>query len=97
MCCYVGSSILCHRFVCQYFFLNYPSITRFYTYGHTLSLHEALPISLFDSLRVIKEGLTAEDTVIVNGMARVRAGAKVNPKRQDGAPGSSGQIGRAHV
>jgi hypothetical protein len=33
-------------------------------------------------LRVIKTGLTAEDKVIVNGMARVRAGQKVTPQAQ---------------
>src|SRR3546814_18529170 len=28
------------------FFVNNPSTTEIYTYGHTLSLHDALPISL---------------------------------------------------
>src|SRR3546814_4840029 len=28
-----------------FFFFNYPATTEFYTYCHTLSLHDALPIS----------------------------------------------------
>jgi RND family efflux transporter MFP subunit len=36
-------------------------------------------------LRVIKSGLAATDRVIVNGMARVRAGQKVNPQQPGGA------------
>src|SRR3546814_9262983 len=30
---------------CRFFFLNYTATTEIYTYGHTLSLHDALPIS----------------------------------------------------
>lgn len=47
------------------------------------------PGALIDGLRVIKEGLSAEDSVIVNGMARVRPGAKVTPQQQGGAPSSA--------
>ena len=36
-------------------------------------------------LRVIKKGLTPADRVIVNGMARVRAGQKVNPQQPGAA------------
>lgn len=36
-------------------------------------------------LRVIKQGLTATDRVIVNGMARARAGQKVNPQKAGAA------------
>ena len=36
--------------------------------------------SLDDGLRVIREGLKAEDHVIVNGLQRARVGAKVTPK-----------------
>jgi RND family efflux transporter MFP subunit len=46
--------------------------------------------TLVDGLRVIKDGLTAGDSVIVNGMARVRPGAKVAPQPQGSAPGKSG-------
>ena len=38
-----------------------------------------------DNLRVIKEGLTADDRVIVNGLMRARPGAKVAPQEQGGA------------
>jgi RND family efflux transporter MFP subunit len=37
-------------------------------------------------MRVIKKGLAAEDRVIVNGMARVRAGQKVNPQKPGETP-----------
>jgi RND family efflux transporter MFP subunit len=42
--------------------------------------------ALVDGLRVIKEGLAPDDKVIVNGMARVRPGAKVTPQKDDKAP-----------
>jgi RND family efflux transporter MFP subunit len=48
------------------------------------------PGALVDGLRVIKEGLAAGDTVIVNGVARVRPGARVNPQREGAAPSTSG-------
>jgi RND family efflux transporter MFP subunit len=47
------------------------------------------PGALVEGLRVIKEGLAAEDTVIVNGVARVRPGAKVNPQREGATPSTS--------
>jgi RND family efflux transporter MFP subunit len=47
------------------------------------------PGALVDGLRVIKDGLSAEDSVIVNGMARVRPGAKVTPQQQGPAPSSA--------
>ena len=34
-----------------------------------------------DGLRVIKAGLNPDDTVIVNGLMRVRPGAKVSPQQ----------------
>jgi len=43
---------------------------------------------LSDGLQVISEGLKPEDWVVVNGIQRVRDGAKVEPKRipMPGAP-----------
>jgi RND family efflux transporter MFP subunit len=43
---------------------------------------------LSDGLQVIQDGLKSEDLVIVNGIQRVRDGAKVDPKRvsMPGAP-----------
>ena len=38
------------------------------------------------NLRVIKSGLAADDKVIVNGLARVRAGQKVKAQEQRAAP-----------
>jgi multidrug efflux system membrane fusion protein len=50
------------------------------------------PGQLVGSLRVIKEGLTATDRVIVNGMARVRPGQPVNAQKPGaGPPPAAGQ------
>jgi membrane fusion protein, multidrug efflux system len=38
---------------------------------------------IIDGLRVIRDGLKPEDWVIVNGVQRVRAGAKVDPQQQE--------------
>ncbi len=43
-----------------------------------------------DGLRIIKDGIAAEDRVIVNGLMRVRPKQKVTPQEQ-GAPAASGQ------
>jgi membrane fusion protein, multidrug efflux system len=43
-----------------------------------------------EGLRVIKEGLTASDRVVVNGMARARPGAKVAPQ-EDKTPAPTAQ------
>jgi RND family efflux transporter MFP subunit len=37
-------------------------------------------------MRVIKDGLSADDSVVVNGLARLRPGVKVNPQEQSAAP-----------
>jgi membrane fusion protein, multidrug efflux system len=49
---------------------------------------------LNDGLQVILEGLKPEDWVIVNGIQRVRDGAKVDPKRvpMPGAPGEQSHL-----
>ena len=36
-----------------------------------------------DGYRVIREGLTGDETIIVNGLMRVRPGAKVKPEMID--------------
>jgi len=41
---------------------------------------------LDDGLRVISDGLTASDRVVVNGLMRVRPGIKVNAREQQNAP-----------
>jgi membrane fusion protein, multidrug efflux system len=48
---------------------------RFVTLGQVL-----------DNLRVIKDGLSADDRVVVNGLMRVRPGQKVTPEDQQAAP-----------
>ncbi|MBV9560667.1 MAG: efflux RND transporter periplasmic adaptor subunit [Bradyrhizobium sp.] len=53
---------------------------------------EARPVMLGpldDGLRVIREGLKAEDRVIVDGIQRARVGAKVTPHPVQGAGGKS--------
>jgi len=46
-----------------------------------------------DNLRVIKDGLTADDRVVVNGLMRARAGQKVTPQEEgasrSAAPGAA--------
>jgi RND family efflux transporter MFP subunit len=39
-----------------------------------------------DNLRVIKEGLSADDRIIVDGLLRARPGQKVTPQEQGAAP-----------
>ena len=39
-----------------------------------------------DNLRIIKDGIKADDRVIVNGLMRVRPGQKVTPQEQGAAP-----------
>jgi RND family efflux transporter MFP subunit len=41
---------------------------------------------LSDNMRVVKEGLTAEDRVVINGLMRARPGQKVTPQEQGTAP-----------
>jgi RND family efflux transporter MFP subunit len=44
-----------------------------------------------DGLRVIKDGLSADDRVVVNGLMRVRPGLKVKPEEQDASPSDASQ------
>jgi RND family efflux transporter MFP subunit len=44
---------------------------------------------VLDGLRVIKEGLSADERVIVQGLMQARAGAKVAPEEQSAAPQAS--------
>ena len=44
---------------------------------------------LADDLRVIKEGLSAGDRVVVNGLMRVRQGQKVTPEERPASPQAS--------
>jgi membrane fusion protein, multidrug efflux system len=42
--------------------------------------------SVFDGQRVVKDGLTPESRVVVNGLMRVRPGIKVTPQEEGAAP-----------
>ncbi len=44
-----------------------------------------------DGLRVIRDGLKAEDRVVVDGLQRVRVGAKVSPHAAKAAPSAGGK------
>ncbi|HVZ53901.1 MAG TPA: efflux RND transporter periplasmic adaptor subunit [Pseudolabrys sp.] len=50
---------------------------------------------LSGSLRVIKEGLGPDDVVVVNGMARIRPGQKVNPQEEKAPTAGQGANGKA--
>jgi RND family efflux transporter MFP subunit len=39
-----------------------------------------------NGMRVIKDGLSADDTIVVNGLARIRPGIAVNPQQQGATP-----------
>jgi len=43
---------------------------------------------LSEGLRIVKDGISADDRVVVNGVARVRPGQKVTPEEQKG-PGQA--------
>jgi RND family efflux transporter MFP subunit len=45
---------------------------------------------LVDGMRVIKSGLAPDDRVIVTGLMRARAGAKVTPQEKSAPPQASG-------
>jgi RND family efflux transporter MFP subunit len=49
------------------------------------------PGQLVGDLRVIKEGVTADDRVIVNGLMRARPGVKVTPQEQSAPPNAGPQ------
>lgn len=53
---------------------------------------------LIDGMRVIREGLSAGDTIVVNGLQRVRPGAVVTPQRVAMGPSTaSGSSGETRV
>ena len=39
-----------------------------------------------NGMRVIKDGLSVDDTIVVNGLARIRPGVEVNPQQQGATP-----------
>jgi multidrug efflux pump subunit AcrA (membrane-fusion protein) len=50
---------------------------------HTVEYRKVELGPIIGGLRVIRNGLKPEDWVIVNGVQRVRAGATVDPQRQE--------------
>jgi hypothetical protein len=47
------------------------------------------PGQMSGDLRVVKDGLAADDRVVVNGLMRARPGIKVNPQEQGGPPSAA--------
>ena len=52
------------------------------------------PGALRDGLRIIKDGLSADDRVIIDGLATMRPGTKVKP--QEAPPPTPGRVSEAH-
>jgi RND family efflux transporter MFP subunit len=50
---------------------------------------------LEDNMRVIKDGLSASDRVIVEGLMRARPGQKVTPEEQGATPATAGPQAKA--
>src|SRR3546814_8645621 len=50
-----------------YIFFNDTATTEIYTYGHTLSLHDALPSSLRSGIKLILHGTIAGDLILEPG------------------------------
>jgi RND family efflux transporter MFP subunit len=48
-----------------------------------------------DNMRVIKDGLKADDRVVVNGLMRARPGQKVTPQEQGATPAAAGPQAKA--
>jgi multidrug efflux pump subunit AcrA (membrane-fusion protein) len=46
-----------------------------------------------DGLRVIKEGLSPDDRVVVSGLMQARPGQKVTPQEQGAVPAAPGPAG----
>jgi RND family efflux transporter MFP subunit len=53
---------------------------------NTVVMKPVRPGPRIDGYRVIRDGLTGEETVVINGLMRVRAGAKVTPQATTLAP-----------
>src|SRR3546814_12093376 len=94
------------RFVSLFFFfLNDTATTEIYTYCHTLSLHDALPIYV-ELREVRRDALRRRPPVPPDGRPR-RPGDRVGHRGRAAAlspsqsaratAGSSAEIGRAHV
>jgi RND family efflux transporter MFP subunit len=57
--------------------------------SNTVRLKYVTPAQLDGGLRVIKDGLAANDRVIVNGLMRARPGSKVTPQEEAAPPAPS--------
>src|SRR3546814_3026763 len=67
----------------MYFFFNDTATTEIYTYGHTLSLHDALPICRLQAAGIEVDDEGVETTDVAQGLDDVRRRAAA--ASQDGA------------
>src|SRR3546814_16524061 len=67
----------------MYFFFNDTATTEIYTYGHTLSLHDALPICRLQAASIEVDDEGVETTDVAQGLDDVRRRAAA--ASQDGA------------
>src|SRR3546814_15928332 len=81
------------------FFFNDPSTTENYTYCHTLSLHDALPILLHDAEDVVRAGELAIFDRLIDRHWVVQLPVLPLPDQQSRLVSGHYQdeIGRAHV
>ena len=61
----------------------------------TMAKYVTLGPVIENNLRVVKDGLKADDRVVVNGLMRVRPGQTVNPQEQHSSSGSAGPQAKA--
>jgi len=53
---------------------------------NTVAMKSVTPGPHIDGYRVIRQGLTGDETIVINGLMRVRAGAKIDPQPTTLAP-----------
>src|SRR3546814_17918959 len=80
--------------LCCYLFFNDTATTEIYTYGHTLSLHDALPISL---VNLAAGGGERSAVRFGHPSGTLRVGAEATRKAGGDWSVKKAKIGRAHV
>src|SRR3546814_18102272 len=99
---YIYLLFTCYGFISLfysfYFFFHDTATTEIYTYGHTLSLHDALPISF--SSNSVAASRASMHCCAIAGSAKPHSGRVIRPPalRWAGINDYNGaEIGRAHV
>src|SRR3546814_13287365 len=92
-----------HLYLCYVFLLNDPSTTAIYTYGHPLSLHDALPIwpqARLDDAQAIDDGAERHGPIfghILCAQHEDKAPPLFDTDRDVADDDRGPEIGRAHV